>query len=173
MEGPLHDLLKFEFVVIVHGYVCVRFPEYPRSWATGYVPLSRLVMENKLGRKLKEDEQVFYLDGDRMNCNPGNLTLERPSKITERACPNCNKMFRPTKNAYIHCSPKCARKARQKVVRPTKTELKKLVWSMPTSRLAEKLGVSDVSILKWCRIYGIKKPPRGYWQKKQGKKNDR
>ncbi len=33
-------------------------------------------------------------------------------------------------------------------------------------QLAEQFGVSDVAISKWCKRYGIAKPPRGYWAKK-------
>jgi len=39
------------------------------------------------------------------------------------------------------------------------------VWEIPTVQLANKFGVSDKSIEKWCRGYKIDKPPRGYWQK--------
>jgi hypothetical protein len=38
-----------------------------------------------------------------------------------------------------------------------------LVWEKPTRRLAEDFGVSDKAIEKWCKAYGIPKPPRGYW----------
>ena len=40
-----------------------------------------------------------------------------------------------------------------------------LVWQMPTTAVAKRLGVSDVAVIKWCRKYGIEKPPRGYWAK--------
>ena len=53
----------------------------------------------------------------------------------------------------------------RKVDRPTKQELEKLVWQRPTSQLAKNLGVSDKAIEKWCKTYGINKPPRGYWSK--------
>lgn len=56
---------------------------------------------------------------------------------------------------------------RRKVERPSKEELFKLVWEMPTIKLAEKFGVSDKAIGKWCKSYGIDKPPRGYWRKLQ------
>jgi hypothetical protein len=55
---------------------------------------------------------------------------------------------------------------RRKVTRPTKEELKTLLWEIPTQRLAEKYGVSDVAISKWAKAYKIEKPPRGYWAKK-------
>jgi len=56
--------------------------------------------------------------------------------------------------------------SKRKVTRPTKEELKTLLWEIPTQRLAEKYGVSDVAISKWAKAYKIEKPPRGYWAKK-------
>lgn len=53
----------------------------------------------------------------------------------------------------------------RKVDRPSREELEKLVWELPTTKLAIRFGVSDVSISKWCESYGISKPPRGYWKK--------
>jgi hypothetical protein len=55
--------------------------------------------------------------------------------------------------------------SRRKVNRPTKEELTKLVWELPSSKLSDRFGVSDKSISKWCEFYGISKPPRGYWSK--------
>jgi len=54
----------------------------------------------------------------------------------------------------------------RKVERPSKEELEKLLWKMPTTKIAEQFGVSDKAIGKWAKSYGIAKPPRGYWQKK-------
>jgi len=53
----------------------------------------------------------------------------------------------------------------RKVERPSKEELEKMVWELPTTKIAEKLGVSDVSIGVWCKAYEIIKPSRGYWTK--------
>ena len=54
----------------------------------------------------------------------------------------------------------------RKVIRPSKEELEKLVWQKSTSQLARDFGVSDNAIGKWCKLYEISKPPRGYWSKK-------
>lgn len=59
----------------------------------------------------------------------------------------------------------------RKVERPFKEELEKLVWSKPTARIAKDFGVSDKAVEKWCKGYGIEKPPRGYWVKKAYAKN--
>lgn len=54
---------------------------------------------------------------------------------------------------------------------PSKEELEKLVWEKPTSILAIDLNVSDTAIGKRCKELDIKKPPRGYWQKKKSRHN--
>ena len=46
---------------------------------------------------------------------------------------------------------------------PTKEDLEKAVWSLPTTKVARFYGVSDTAVAKRCRLFGIKKPPRGYW----------
>ena len=46
---------------------------------------------------------------------------------------------------------------------PTNTDLKSLVWSMPSTHLAKILGISDRAITKHCAVHGIQKPPRGFW----------
>lgn len=53
----------------------------------------------------------------------------------------------------------------RKVERPSKEELHQLVWSQPTIHIAKYFGVSDQAVAKWCKAYGIDKPPRGYWAK--------
>ncbi len=54
----------------------------------------------------------------------------------------------------------------RRVRRPSKIELEKMVWEIPTAKLAKMLGVSDSAIGKWCKYYGINKPKRGYWASK-------
>jgi hypothetical protein len=59
----------------------------------------------------------------------------------------------------------CSKIKSRKVERPNKEELHKLVWSKPAKQVAKDYGVSDHSIAKWCKDYGIDKPSKGYWQK--------
>lgn len=53
--------------------------------------------------------------------------------------------------------------------RPTKEELEKLIWAMPTTAIAKMFSMSDNGITRWIKDYGLDKPPRGYWQKMQAK----
>lgn len=79
------------------------------------------------------------------------------------ACECCEQEM--TRNCLGKLCIKCLGVTKYKVPHPTKEELEKLVWSKPTSQLRKDLGVSDSAIGKWCRQLGVKKPPRGYWNK--------
>ena len=73
-------------------------------------------------------------------------------------------------NAIHFCSYACAHAAQRKASWPSQEELHDLVWSMPTSKVAKRFGVSDKAVEKWCKNMGVEKPPRGYWAKvKAGK----
>jgi len=49
--------------------------------------------------------------------------------------------------------------------RKTRSELHQLVWARPVTKVAAKLGVSDVALHKICRNHNIPVPPRGHWAK--------
>lgn len=56
----------------------------------------------------------------------------------------------------------------RKVVRPSKEELEKLVWTKPMSQLGKDYGVSDKGIRKWCEAYGVTNiPPARYWPRRR------
>lgn len=48
----------------------------------------------------------------------------------------------------------------------TRYELYRAIWSEPVSRVARRIGVSDVALANICRRSLIPLPGRGYWQKK-------
>lgn len=48
-----------------------------------------------------------------------------------------------------------------------RTTLYDLVWSVPVSRLAKQLQLSDRGLAKICAREDIPVPPRGYWAKLQ------
>jgi len=54
-------------------------------------------------------------------------------------------------------------KAKYRKPRPSKEVLAELLWSMPSTAIANNYGVSDKCIEKWAVHYGLDKPPRGYW----------
>jgi len=82
-------------------------------------------------------------------------------------CKICGREYLKVYKKHIFCSRKCQGLSYHKVRHPSKTILSKLLWKMPTVKLAKQLGVSDSAISKWAKRYGLKKPPRGYWRSKQ------
>jgi hypothetical protein len=58
----------------------------------------------------------------------------------------------------------------RKYKRPSKEELHRLIWDKPVASLAKDIGCSDKCIEKWCKVWNVPKPPRGFWNKfKEGK----
>lgn len=101
---------------------------------------------------------------DELEGCPYDRDLEVPVR-KERASRNCRKCgaeFLVWSKDQSFCSKGCYDASRDRS--PDKSTLEKLVWSMPSTKLAKRLGVSDSAIVKWCKKHGIKKPSRGYWQ---------
>lgn len=47
----------------------------------------------------------------------------------------------------------------------SRADLYCLVWTKPTTEVADILSVSDVAVAKRCKRLNVPKPPRGYWAK--------
>lgn len=89
-------------------------------------------------------------------------------------CPNCHsqtdtyagKRFKKSKISIPTKDRHQPRYDRRKVKRPSKEILEQLIADMPMSSIAKKYGVSDNSVRKWAKSYGILLTERrGYWQK--------
>jgi hypothetical protein len=57
------------------GYILVKFPGHPDATKGGYVRQHRLVMEEKIGRRLRRGEVVDHRNGDTSDNRPENLRL--------------------------------------------------------------------------------------------------
>lgn len=113
------------------------------------------VIEEILGRPLKKDECVHHIDGNPQNNDKKNLvccTLKGHSEI-----------HHPKRFFSKH--PVLKRRIRLRKFHVPKEILEKLVWEMPTEKVAKIFGVSGKAIEKRCKLLGIVKPPRGYWRK--------
>ena len=100
----------------------------------------------------------------------GRIRKRRSSRVKEdRFCLVCKSILHNRPESKF-CSQKCAHEFYYRCKHPSKEELYELVWKMPSSNVAKMFGVSDKSIFKWCKSYGIQKPPRGYWEKKKAGK---
>jgi hypothetical protein len=122
-----------------------------------------LVQSEWLGEQLVLD--IDHIKGNWQDNRQENLRF---------ICPNCHrqtenygsKCREPEANNYIaHQNKRVPHMKAIKVERPSKEELEKMLWEKPTTCLAKELGVSGKAIEKWCKTYGIQKPPRGYWNR--------
>jgi hypothetical protein len=158
------------------GYMYSYEPTHSLANNSGKVYEHIYVMVEHIGRELKPDECIHHKDRNRSNNGIDNLQLMTKSEHMElhqredngcvklsTTCPICGNVVNFTENVKkVFCSRICSSKARRKF-EVGKEELKQMVWQMPMSKLSELLGVSDVTIAKRCKHYGIEKPPTGYW----------
>lgn len=122
------------------------------------------ICENPLNDKNNSGICKICISENPKNMNPKNVPNKR---IPNDTCSICgNPCWKSGANGICsNCFPELTRK-----FNPTKEELSKLIWEMPTTKVAEIFGVSDKAIEKRCKLFGIEKPPRGYWAKKYSKK---
>lgn len=102
----------------------------------------------------KEIAQMFNVGEDTISeINQGKTRIQekysyplRQYKRIPKYCIDCGKEIFPTATRCVECEHK-----KQRVVeRPTREELKKMIRTMPFTKIAEKYHVSDNSIRKWC-----------------------
>ena len=79
-----------------------------------------------------------------------NITPNQKIKVCGK-CIDCGKEIYKDS---IRCT-ECNYKLHRKVEWPTKEELEKLIYEKPFTTIAKKYGVSDKSIVKWCKHYGL------------------
>lgn len=167
-----------EFKKDTNGYLYKYDPSNIYANKVGKVYEHILVMCTHIGRKLFSNECVHHIDRDKTNnvlTNLKLLTLEDHARLhaqedrgityESRICPCCKKTFTVTSQSdQQYCSLTCFNKLKRKF-EISKEDLLVLVWSYPTTKVGEMLGVSDVAISKRCKLLNIPKPPRGYWRK--------
>lgn len=63
------------FIMPSREYVCIYDPSHPSANSTGYVHEHRVVAERAMGRRLKRNEVVHHIDGDKANNRNDNLLI--------------------------------------------------------------------------------------------------
>jgi hypothetical protein len=53
------------------------------------------------------------------------------------------------------------------IIELTREELYEKVWTVPSIKLCQEFGFSDVALAKLCKKHHVPKPPLGYWAKVQ------
>jgi hypothetical protein len=156
------------------GYEYFMDKDHPLASPQGRVYYHRHVASIKIGRWMEYNEVVHHIDGNKKNNSPENLEvlqneahalLHKPENRILITC-TCGKLFKGRPDRSKYCSPVCCCLAKREF-NPTKEELERMVWKMPSTKVGEAFGVSDKAIEKRCKLFGISKPPRGYWAKQQ------
>ena len=81
-------------VIDGEGYMKVLKRGHPMANKQGYVFEHRLVMSQKLGRNLVQDEQVHHVNGIKLDNRPENLELvKRDKHYGKISCPYCHNHF--------------------------------------------------------------------------------
>ena len=111
--------------------------------------------------KEKEKEKVIKPIQEKLQRNKYRYS------ISERKCKFCEILFKPKLDRINYCSVNCFSKSRITSNKPSLEELKKLIWKIPSTKIADIYKVSDVTIMDWALDYGLEKPPRGYWARKK------
>jgi len=124
----------------------------PKTDATAFINITEVDMVNDFCIRF-EDAKVRHKNCKYAQCYVNPLRVFN-SAIVDVYVPNISKLQRPD------------RRHTRKVKRPTKAELEKMIWEKPTTAIAMQFGVSDKAVEKWCKSYGVAKPARGYWAKK-------
>jgi len=157
-----------------NGYMYCYAPDSEFATKSGKVYEHRYVMQVYLGRQLKEDECVHHIDRNKTNNDISNLQLmtideharlhkleDGDGQILAVTCAQCGLEFESISSENRKfCSKKCSTDNVRKINIDI-DDLRELVWSMPTSKVAKKLGVSDVAIGKLCKKWVSTNPREG------------
>lgn len=112
------------------------------------------------------------LSSDILQYVPLKKANQRNIPKSKNQCLDCGAKCYYKSVRCLKCSNTIPRIKQRKVERPSKDNLQKLLWVIPTQKLAAIFGVSDKAIEKWCKDYQIAKPPRGYWAKLAASNNN-
>lgn len=83
------------------------------------------------------------------------IDKEKSKKTKEKTCPVCGKVFKPSDSTQKYCSQECYRMD-NKGKRPTLIQLIQDFKELKSFvQVGVKYEVSDNSVRKWCRLYGI------------------
>ncbi len=113
---------------------------------------------NQYGSNLYEDyiisnkriKEVFDFDVPNFS-----IYFAIKEKRYKRVCQECGTSFESTYRHAKYCSANCRGVKRRKVERPSKEELRKLIDTTSFLQISRNYGVSDNSIRKWAKSYGL------------------
>ena len=130
-----------EYCLLVHRAVLESFTQNPNPEI--YTEVNHKD-ENKLNNRLSNLEWCTKSYNQRYSA------YKRITKFPH-LCPVCGQQ---TTNKLC-CSKECIGKYYQKAKHPSRDELKDMIRTVPFLKIAERFGVSDKAICKWCENYDL------------------
>ena len=121
------------------------------------------VPENLVVFRTNSDHARFHKIGIMQDMNDETFTCPIPNSRIKK-CDCCGKYFicdnKHKDKSITFCSEECYRiyiikQFEKRSDRPTKDELKQLILNYPIIKIADMYGVTDNSIRKWCKKYGL------------------
>lgn len=175
---------------LVAGYQIFCDMSHPLVNSQGFVYYHRHLASVKLGRWVTKSDHIHHINGDKLDNRLENLdiltnsthaSLHNPPVVFRViTCNNCGKNYEVHRENIKRkfCSMSCYEEyyIKKKQLRCDglinefkfsieKEILEKLVWELPSEKIAKIYNVSGSAIVKRCKLLGISKPPRGYWAK--------
>lgn len=111
------------------------------------IPIEEITTEKTLN--LGPERQCFRVD----NIDTEYILKIAPKEKKIKYCIECNNILGERNNSGL--CPFCAKKKQRKVERPTREQLKQMIREIPFTTIAQKYGVSDKAISKWCESEGL------------------
>ncbi len=98
----------------------------------------------------KRVKEVFDFDVPNFN-----IYFASKDKKYKKICQECGTPFEHSYKNAKYCSKNCRGMKRRKVERPSKEELKELINTTSFLQIGRNYGVSDNSVRKWAKSYGL------------------
>lgn len=171
-------IYKGRKVFIDNGYPAIYMPEPQLSKVNGTIRIHVLVMEDILGRYLKDKEQVHHKDYNKLNYDKSNLMcfktnsdhiayhkgasailLDDGTYICNKLplgtgiCTDCGKAITKYSIRCRSCSIKLQMSGISKC--PSREVLIEDLQCFNFSKIGRKYGVTDNAVRKWCIKYSI------------------
>lgn len=109
---------KIEKIISKGDYNYALVPEHPNATKNGYVLEHRIIVENHIGRLLKNNEIIHHINENKKDNRIENLEIttpqKHPQKHTEKQktryikkCPMCLEEYKTRKKEQVFCSRHC------------------------------------------------------------------
>lgn len=123
--------------ISARGYAYVRAPTHPHA-VNGYVKRATLVVEKRLGRYLRRDEQAHHKNHDKLDDSDDNLSV---MTVGDHAKLHGEERRKPR-------APKAPRRT---IAWPSQQDLERRVTASSLRRVASEIGCSHVAVFRQLR----------------------